>query len=233
MKNNPQLINCGYGEAKRIGWQGPVKIWIYQPRAVHRHGIARSQTFNGGHLAYEFEKLRNMALEGMKPDPVATPGPHCRDCEAATKCVALRESVHNLVDTVQSRETYGMTPVDLSRELKFIDAAKPTVNAYFDAVVTEAEERIKNENIPDYAATSKYGKRKFKAEVSTIMMMTGVDPYEKKISTPSEIERRLVKTGKTKAEAKELVSKLTVTPKTGMKLHRVDDDDVSAIFKGE
>lgn len=233
VKDNTQLIIYAYGEAKRIGWQGPVKIWIYQPRVVHRHGIARSQTFEGEHLAYAFEKLRNMALEGMKPEPIATAGPHCRDCEAATKCVALRETTHNLFEVIQSRETHSMSASDLSRELKFIDAAKPTVNAYFDAVVTEAEERIKNENIPDYAATSKYGKRRFKAEVSTIMLMTGVDPQEKKTCTPAELERRLVKTGKTKPEAKELVSKLTITPKTGMKLHRVDDDDVSTIFEGK
>lgn len=233
VKNNPQLINYAYGEAKRIGWQGPIKIWIYQPRVVHRHGVARSQTFEGEHLSYAFEKLRNMALEGMKPNPLATPGPHCRDCEVATKCVALRETCRDFVDAVQSRETHDMNGEEIARELKFIDTVKPTIDAYFNAVTTEAEERIKNENIPGWQATPKYGHRKFKAEPITILMSTGIDPYEKKVCTPAEIERRLVKSGKSKQEAKELVAPLTTTPITGMKLHRIDEDDVSAMFKGK
>lgn len=224
VKHNPQLVIYGYGEAKRIGWTGDIKTWIYQPRCVHRHGVARSHLYTGEQIAYEFEKLRNMAIEGAKPNPTATPGKHCRDCEVASKCVALTETTYDFIDVVQSRDLHDMTPQQLSQELKLIDTVEATIKARFDAVKTEAQERIKNENIPGWGMSQKYGHCKFSADPITILMKTGVDPWDKKLASPAEVERR--------GANKEIMKTLTTQPKTGMKLHRIDGDDIAAMFKG-
>lgn len=221
----PQLICYGYGKMMKepAGSVREIHLSIYQPRAIHRDGIYRTRVVTPEELHAEFVGLWEMAVEGMKPDSMATPGPHCADCEAAASCEALAHTSYNLVHQMQSRIKRDMTAEELSKELKFIRDAKATVNARINAVTAEAEARLKKESIPGWKLERKKGKRAFTQSGVNIQLLTGIDPWERKLCTPAELERR----GATEDQLKGLVK----TPETGLKLAEVKSNDIAEIFK--
>jgi hypothetical protein len=221
---NKQLICYGWGEFISLppGTIDEIHLSIYQPRAFHRDGIHRTWVVTPEELHAEFMKLWLMAVEGEKPDSLATPGPHCRDCESAVPCLALTHTVYNLVDTVASRDQRDMTVEELSRELDFIDAAEKTVKARFNAVRSEAEARMKKESIPNWSLSPNKGNRVFTEPGVTIHLMTGVDPFEKTLCTPAALERR--------GADPEIVKKLTKQPVTSHKLTRLDTEFFASLF---
>jgi len=223
-----QLVCYGYGKMMTLppGSVSEIHLSIYQPRGFHKDGIYRTRIVTPDQLHKEFTDLWTMAVEGQKPDSIATPGSHCADCSAAAGCEALAHTVYELVHVIQSREHRDMTPKELSRELDFIDECKKTINARFKAVETEAEARLKHESILGWCLQSKKGNRVFTASATTIHLLTGVDPWEQSLCTPAELERR----GGGGNDFKELVKPLTKQPNTSVKLTRVTPDDIAAIF---
>ena len=219
-----QLVCYGWGKFLKFppGTFNEIHLSIYQPRAFHQHGIYRTRVLTPEQLHAEFTKLWTMAVEGEKPDSIATPGPHCRECEAAASCEALAHTTYAIVEFMQSRNQRDMTPLELSRELDFVEECEKTVNARFKAVKTEAEARAKSESIPGWASVPRLGNRAFTTSGVTVQLMTGIDPYEKKLCTPAELERRGAD-----PEFLKLITKQSVT---GRKLTRQTTDDVAAIF---
>ena len=117
-----------------------------------------------------------------------------------------------------------MSAVELSRELVFIDEAQTLIHARAKAVQAEAEARIKSERIPGWKMVSTKGHRKFTVPAEMVQLLTGVDPWNKKLITPAEAERR--------GADKEVVNKISAQPDIGHKLMRIDEDDVAALFAG-
>lgn len=219
-----QLVCYGYGKLMSLpaGSVSEIHLSIYQPRGFHRDGIYRTRVITPEQLHTEFLELWNMAVEGEKPDSLATAGPHCADCEAAAGCEALAQTVYNLVHHVTSRSHRDMNAQELSQELDFIDKSKKTVNARFKAIEAEAEARLKRESIPGWGLKPNKGNRIFITSPVTTHLLTGVDPYEKTSCTPAELERR--------GATKEQMKSITTQPTTSMKLQRVTNDDFAAIF---
>ena len=219
-----QLVIYGWGKFLKLrpGSITEIHLSIYQPRAFHKNGIHRTRILTPDQLRDEFQKLWQMAVEGEKPDSLATPGPHCNDCEAAASCEALAHTVYSMVSVVQSRERRDMTPQELSRELDFVDECRKTINARFKAIENEAEARMKRESIPGWGLFAQKGNRVFTLPAVTIHLLTGIDPYEQKLCTPAALERR--------GADPERVKKITKQPVTGHKITRVTSDDVAEMF---
>lgn len=221
----PQLTCYGFGKLANTppGEVEAIKLSIYQPRAVHHDGIFRTRTISPQELYDEFIELWNMAVEGERPDSIATPGPHCMDCDAAAGCEALTRTTYNLVHQVKSRVHKDMTPDELSKELRFVKEAEATIKARFNAIKAEAEARMKVENIPGWGMKTKKGNRQFTMSGENVHLLTGIDPWEKKLCTPAELERRGAK--------KEQLESLTTQHTTGLKLVEVTTDDIAKMFK--
>jgi hypothetical protein len=219
-----QLIPYAFGKLLKLpaGSVNEVHLSIYQPRAFHKDGIYRTRVVTVEQLTAEFTELWNMAVEGEKPDAVATAGSHCADCEAAAGCVTLAQTTYNLVHFVNSREHRNMSPVELSRELDMMEECEKTIIARFKAVRSEAEARAKHESIPGWGISTKKGNSTFTASGVTISLLTGVDPYEKKLCTPAELLRR--------GATEEQLKSLTTRPETGHKLARLSENDIAKMF---
>ena len=224
---NRQLVCYGWGKFQKApqGSIREIKLSIYQPRAFHKNGIYRTWTLTPEQLHKEFTSLWLMAVEGEKPDSLATPGAHCLDCAAAAGCEALAHTAYHLVHVIQSREQRDMTPQELARELDFVDECKKTISARFKAIESEAEARAKRESIPGWGLQPQKGNRVFTVPATTVQLLTGVDPYEQKLCTPAALERR--------GADPEKVKKITKQPITSHKLTRVTDDDIAAMFNAK
>ena len=220
-----QIVCYGWGKFLKAppGTIHEIHLSIYQPRAVHSDGIYRTRVITPAELHSEFTELWNMAVEGQRPDSLATPGAHCIDCQAASGCEALAHTAYNLVSQVTSRNHKDLSPHELSKELNFAQEAEKTITARFKAVRAEAEARMKQESIPGWKLEHATGHRKFTVSGQNVQLLTGVDPWEKKLCTPAELGRRGVDD--------ETLKMITKKPNTGQKLVKVKNDDIAKMFK--
>lgn len=225
-----QLVCYGWGKFLKLpaGSVKEIHLSIYQPRAFHKDGPYRTRILTPKQLHEEFTQLWSMAVESEKPDSIATPGPHCHECVAATGCQALTHTVYKMVEFIQSREHRDMTPLELSHELDFIDDCKKTINARFKAVENEAEARMKKESIPGWTLESRKGHRVFTETGTNVQLLTGVDPWQKALCTPAELERRY--TGGSLDEFKKRLKTITKQPVTSQKLTRLTQEDIASMF---
>jgi hypothetical protein len=223
---SPQLVIYAWGAMNDAHSSGNTlnefKLSIYQPRASHSDGKFRTRTLSFDELKSEYVKLLRMAEEGEKPDSLATPGNHCNNCKAASKCEALAHSVYRFSEVVTSRVSHDLSASDLSLELDFIHKYEKMIEARFNAIRNEAEERLKIEVIPNWIMERSRGHRKFSESADTIHLMTGIDPYVKSVCTPAELERR--------GASSDTVKLITVISDGKHKLKRLPDNYAETLF---
>lgn len=224
---NPQLLIYAYALLIKLPPKSVDKICleIYQPRAYHHLGVLRKWTISLEELNKHANDIYAAALKCFYTVPDATPGGHCVYCPAATRCEALAHTTYALAMTIMSNNERDMRIEELSRELTFMSTARKIIEARFKAVEDEATARIKNHNIPGWRIVSSTGHRMFTCDPVTLQALTGVDPYNKKIITPKEAERR----GADEATVK----KLSVKPQIGHKLARVTAHEIAELFGGK
>lgn len=226
-----QLIIYGAAEMLRLmappysnGWQ-PSKIilGIYQPRAFHPDGIYRTWELTPETLWQHANRLVEAGLKVFAPNPVATPGPQCRDCRAIGSCVAAQQTLYAAFQYIENIRQAHMGATDIGKELRFLNSIETILDARKAAIESEAETRLrKGEHIPGWGIKPRYGHRKFKYDPATIKALTGIDPTVTSCCTPAELERRGANV--------ELVSALSDTPTVGYKLQPVTDKDIRKAF---
>lgn len=224
VERNTQVIIYGYGKLQTLPPDTVdfIHLSIYQPRSFHVDGIFRKWVLTPSELNKEFAKLWSAANECEKPNPLAKAGEHCIECPVAASCIALSKTAYNLHHYVQSRDTRDMTTKELSQELNFMHEAKKTMTAKFKALEAEGEARCKNEHVQGWGLAPTFSNRVFNNSGTNIHLLTGVDPWEKKLCTPAELERRGAK--------KKDVKNLTKRSQTGLKLVRFKSDDMNKMF---
>lgn len=167
-----------------------VQLGIFQPRAFHPDGTYRTWTISVDELWQWCNWIIARGDECTKPNPVATPGPHCSDCLAATTCAALAMTNYAAFSYVQDHRQRQMTGPEAAQEWRFLNAAKKLIEARRKALEAEIVERYKTEHFPGIQMTPSYGNRRFKYNAETVFAFTGINPTDKTTVTPAELERR-------------------------------------------
>lgn len=194
-----------------------VELAIYQPRAFHHEGIYRSWKLTGDQLREQVARIIAAGERCQAPQPMATPGRHCQYCTARSSCQALASTNYAFYDVVEDSHQRTMTAAELTRELDFLDKAEKVLSARKNAVVAEAEQRLKlGEHLPGWFMKPRKGNRSFVLDGAAVMLLTGVDPFDKKTVTPAELERR----GADPAT----VNMLSRAPDIAPKLDRIPDN---------
>jgi hypothetical protein len=227
VRRNTQLIIYAAAVLRKYapGTFNVVQLGIYQPRAFHRDGIYRKWVVSVADLQQMADAIIEAGRATYAPNPTATPGDWCDHCPVATRCEALAHTNYARISLVHSQAHRDMTAAELSRELDFLDEAEATVKARKKAVVAEAEQRARKENIPGYRLEPGKGQRRFNVPGPVIQAMTGVNPYtEPGLCTPAELIRR--------GASKDAAHALSIVPNTGMKLVKFGADDIAAAFEG-
>ncbi len=246
---NPQLRTYALGAilANRHLDVERVKVTIVQPRAPHKSGRIRSETFHVADLiewtadllramqrskdAMLFRATMNSTLwekEYLKA------GDHCKFCKAAGFCPALERKAHDAVglwfdDLDQPRLSNSPAEKSPEEAKGLLDAADliedyiKAMRAYWHA---QAEMGVE---IPDYILVPKQGREKWDSEeaeiaAGKIAMDAGIDADKvwnpAKIRTPKQVRDALAKA---KANtALELVKEFSSTPDKGTNLVRAD-----------
>jgi len=232
VRKNTQLIIYAAAVLRKYapGTFNLVQLGIYQPRAFHRDGIYRKWVISVAELETRAAAIIEAGRRAVPPPgddgswkpEAATPGEWCEYCPIATRCEALAQTNYARISLVQSQSHRDMTPLEMSRELDFLEEAEATLKARKKAVIAEGETRARKERIPGYGLEMGTGQKRFNVDRAVIKMMTGIDPVEEKICTPAELIRR--------GASKDAVAALSIVPNTGMKLVKVD---IAAAFEGK
>ena len=205
--------------------QPVTEVWteIYQPRAIHHLGIHRKQRWTPEQIAERCRWIIQRAEECHKPNPIATPGGHCIDCDGAPGCEALARTSANLIAMVESEHHAERTPAELAEQLKFIRRSKKIIDAAAQAVESEALARNdRGDRIPGFGKKERTGHRKFLHDREAIKALTGIDPVKEKLMSPAELKAA----GATDAQ----LSILSHKPTIGHKLEELDARDLLREF---
>lgn len=223
-KKNPQLICYGAGLIEQTGWRPTtIELIIIQPRPVHPDGPTRTWSVDGNEFNSWVEWIKACAQVAQSPNAPFVAGPQCTHCLAAHACATLTTEIYNRFEKVSARSILRLEDERIGVEMDFLDTVYGLVKARRDAVQADLRARLEGGRIiPGWAMLPTQGKRQFTAHPAAIYAMTGVDPFEQKLVTPSELERR--------GASKEIVSRLTTTPTVGRKPSRVDDSVAERMF---
>jgi hypothetical protein len=234
-----------------------VKVTIVQPRAPHKDGRIRSEEFHVADLmewtadllaAMRESKAAEERYATIKGDlsreewgaAYLSTGEHCTFCPARAICPAQEKAAldaagvfFNDRDEPTLRNTPDeLDPTRLAKVLDMADMIESWLNACRALAHTLAEGGT---DIPGYQLVEKIGRRKWTDEDMVVAGLTaagmGVDDlYERKLKSPSQVEKTLG--SKRKKKLASTLEALTEKPITGLNLVRADKTSRPAVVAG-
>lgn len=201
------------------------EIWteIYQPRGFHPDGIHRRVRWTIDGIWDRCRWLIARAEECHKPDPIATPGSHCLECDGAVGCMALQNTAINMITDLESSAHRQMSPSEIAARLTHLRGAKKVIDAAVKAVETEALTRHQTgTRIPNFRLKERFGHKKLNVGRKTIHAMTGIDPVKEMPMSPAEL--------KAAGASEQQVQAVSATPTIGFKLEPLDPKDLQKQF---
>lgn len=252
---NPQLRTYALGAMLANGDLAvdAITVTIVQPRAPHKNGRIRSETFHVSDLLEWTADLMiamnrsRAALDARGTVPEAAwsaewlkAGDHCKFCPATGFCPALKQKALDAVgiwfdDTDQPRLSNApseLSPEALARSLDMLDMIGDWVNGVRAYAQQCAENGVV---IPNYLLVQSEGREKFvdDAAITTAASMAaqaGV-PAAKifnpaKIRTPKQVRAEVAKLNKKMADE---MKTLSAIPVTGTSLVRADKTTRAAV----
>jgi len=214
VEDNAQLKYYALGAILEIGDKAPlnkVTTVVVQPRAIHSDGPVRQHSYSRDEIMDFGTELIDAAHEAMKPDAPRIAGDHCKFCLAAGTCSALR---NNALEIAQDefgavRNINDLTPQEVADYLEKV----PLIEEWIKSLRRHANTILETGGtLPGYKLVEKRPTRRWRVEEEFVAWATqeGLDDddiYEKKLKSPSQIERIVGK--------KNLPTTLTMSVSTG------------------
>ena len=196
VEDNAQLKYYALGAILEIGDKAPVNkvtTVVVQPRAMHPGGPVRQHSYTRDEIMDFGTELIDAAHEAMKPDAPRIAGDHCKFCLAAGTCSALR---NNALEIAQDefgavRNINDLTPQEVADYLEKV----PLIEEWIKSLRRHANTILETGGaLPGYKLVEKRPTRRWRVEEEFVAWATqeGLDDddiYEKKLKSPSQIER--------------------------------------------
>ena len=204
-----------------------VTVVIDQPRAEHPDGRSRPYTFPSYRLLEFADELVTAAKATEAPDALLTPGEkQCRWCPAKPHCPALAEKQTALMaNDFAETALEALPPEKLAQALDIVPAVKARIKAIEELAYTRASQ---GQTIPGYKLVEKRPTRQWKDEAALVAWAidNAVDPYEKSVLSPAQLEKRVAEAlpKGVKKEAKARIEPFVEKVSSGTALVRSDDD---------
>lgn len=250
--SNPQTRLYGLGALRKHQKQykfKEVKLTIVQPNIYHTDGKVRSETLTVTELAKWGRTVVKPAVKLLNSDnPELTPGEkQCMWCRVNGICKANAD--HSLAIAQKEFSDLDL-PDDELPEVKTLTLEeattiinnKPRIEKWLKAVQAYMETAVESGSVelPDHKLVERISNRQYKNEKSILRRLNrihqGIDPYDKKVKSPAQMEL-LLKTeyGYKAKEAKALVDQFCERVKIGVTLAPINDgrEAIAAPIKTE
>lgn len=247
-KENPQLRTYALGAllAHQDLDVDTVTVTIVQPRAAHKDGRIRSETFHVADLiAWTADLLKAMARSKAAMDALEKVGNNsvlldewadawlkpgkCTFCPAEATCPALRRAALQVAevwfepDTGEAKignQPTEMSPEKLAETLDSLEMLENWIKAVRAYAHTQAENGV---TIPGYQLSEKIGNRKWAGDDATVVShlsrdvgLTEDEIYERRVRSVAQTEKVLG------AKRKHLIEHLWERPITGTNLVSIE-----------
>ena len=214
VEDNAQLKYYALGAILEIGEKAPVNkvtTVVVQPRAMHPGGPVRQHSYTRDEIMDFGTELIDAAHESMKPDAPRIAGDHCKFCKAAGTCSALRNNALAIAQDEFGavKNINDLTPAEIAGYLEQV----PLIEEWIKSLRRHANAILESGGaLPGYKLVEKRPTRRWRVEDEFVAWATqeGLDDddiYEKKLKSPSQIERIVGK--------KNLPSSLVMAVSTG------------------
>lgn len=236
-KNELHVVDFKYGQGIYVSAEDNPQLKIYalgalltlvdfgiKPKTVTMHVVqpryeaeetTRTYTVSADSLTGDFlSELYDAALEEATVGGQAkfVQGAWCKWCPAAAICPVLRQNQGALAKA----EAGALTPVGIAKALELIPGVLTRIKAIEAEAYRLAQQGVE---IPGFKLVNKRPRRVWNDEeaVSKFAFSVGVDPYESKLLSPAQLEKKLGK------EEKKELTKYTSSVSSGTTL--VPDSD--------
>jgi hypothetical protein len=196
VEDNAQLKYYALGAILEIGDKAPVNkviTVVIQPRAMHADGPVRQYSYSRDEIMDFGTELIDAAHESLKPDAPRLAGDHCKFCKAAGTCSALRNDALAVAQDEFGavKDLNDLTPAEVADYLEKV----PLIEEWIKSLRRHANYILESGNaLPGYKLVEKRPTRRWRVEDEFVAWATeeGLDDddiYEKKLKSPSQIER--------------------------------------------
>lgn len=149
-----QLMDYGWGVLERLNLSDENTLFefiLVQPRGYHRDGPVRVWRVSAIELRGLLNIAFNKAHEALGPNPIATTGEHCIDCDARALCATYRRTTGRVIDYSGEPELVPLDATAIGQELRLVDAAIQRLEARREGLAVAAEATIRaGQNVPHY-----------------------------------------------------------------------------------
>lgn len=220
---NWQILGYAIGEVIRRGqafeW---IVLRICQPRPHHEDGDKREWVISYSQLLEYKERIEARMQELANGRKDFQTSEKCKYCKGvAEACPAFSRLFYRALEVSTEFVQDSLTNEEVARQLDQIKRAAEVIKIKQDSLEQLGADRIKRgQIIPGYIHTNRYSQREWKPGVSpeAIKVMTGKDITERSIMSPAKAEKLGI--------SKELVSQLSSSRLTGVKLEKKNGSDV-------
>jgi len=196
VEDNAQLKYYALGAILEIGDKAPVNkvtTIVVQPRAMHPDGPVRQHSYSRDEIMDFGTELIDAAHESLKPNAPRIAGDHCKFCKAAGTCSALRNDALAVAQDEFGavKDINDLTPAEVADYLEKV----PLIEEWIKSLRRHANYILESGNtLPGYKLVEKRPTRRWRVENEFVAWATeeGLDDddiYEKKLKSPSQIER--------------------------------------------
>lgn len=151
---NWQLIDYGFGVIERLKLDDSKVLFefiLVQPRSYHRDGPVRVWRVPAIELRPLLNIAFNKAHEALGPNPIATTGEHCIDCDARAVCATYRRTTGCVIDYSGEPELVPLDATAIGQELRLVDAAIQRLEGRREGLAVAAEATIRaGQTVPHY-----------------------------------------------------------------------------------
>jgi hypothetical protein len=156
----------------------PASIWrvvteIYQPRGFHPRGPRRNRVWQPDEIVALGKDYAAKAEACHRPNPTASPGPHCLYCDGAVGCAALQATAAQTLAVVEMQGWRERTPAEMAQALHFHRWASDTIQAAAKALEAEAEAMARSgTRLPGWGIVERRGNTRVTAPPALIQALT-------------------------------------------------------------
>jgi len=195
VKDNWQLLGYAIGEVirRQIAFDRIV-LRIHQPRPHHEDGPTREWELTYVQLLEYKEKIEARMGQIAGGFAQLSTGKQCKYCPAApAACTAFNKAVFQGIDHVVDHfQQDDISEKEVSFQLDLLTRVTEVLKIKTDSLNQLAVDRIKRGGIiPNYMTEERLSDRKWKKEVSPLVIqtLTGIDIIEKSMMSPAKAEK--------------------------------------------